>query len=271
MGKFFEIDDFTCGYENKFHISHITVSIAKGSFVGIIGPNGCGKTTLLRGITGELKSKAGTMTLNGRNLDQMSYKEKARNLAIVTQDIEIPDMTVEEYVLLGRLPYHKNFQFFDTKEDLAIAEKYMKLTNVTHVRNKFLHQLSGGERQLIAITRALVQEPELLLLDEPTSHLDITHQVEVLNLVQRLNEELRLTVLMIIHDLNLAGEYCDQLVLMNNGGIHLNGTPDEVLTYDTIEKVYGTVVVTKPNPLSGKPVIFLVSNKVLSELKKKIS
>jgi iron complex transport system ATP-binding protein len=271
MGNFFDIDTFTCGYDNKFHISDITIAVPKGSFVGIIGPNGCGKTTLLRGITGELKSEAGTITLSGRSLSQMSHKEKARNLAIVTQDIEIPDMTVEEYVLLGRLPYHKNYQFFDTNEDLAIAERYMELTNVTHARKKYLHQLSGGERQLIAITRALVQEPELLLLDEPTSHLDITHQVKVLNLVQRLNEELGLTVLMIIHDLNLAGEYCDQLVLMNNGSIHLNGTPEEVLTYENIEKVYGTVVVTKPNPLSGKPVIFLVSKKVLDELKKKIS
>jgi iron complex transport system ATP-binding protein len=270
MGNFFEIDNVTCGYDDKFHISHITIALAKGSFVGIIGPNGCGKTTLLRGITGELKSKVGKITLSGHDLSQMSHKEKARNLAVVTQDIEIPDMTVEEYVLLGRLPYHKNYQFFDTQEDLTIAEKYMKLTNVSHLRNKYLYQLSGGERQLIAITRALVQEPELLLLDEPTSHLDITHQVEVLNLVQRLNEELRLTVLMIIHDLNLAGEYCDQLVLMNNGSIQLNGTPEEVLTYENIEKVYGTVVVTKPNPLSGKPVIFLVSNKVLNELKKKI-
>lgn len=201
----------------------------------------------------------------------MSFKEKARNLAIVTQDIEIPDMTVEEYVLLGRLPYHKNYQFFDTEEDQAIAERYMALTNVSPLRNKFLHQLSGGERQLIAITRALVQEPELLLLDEPMSYLDITHQVEVLNLVQRLNGELGLTVLMIIHDLNLAGEYCDRLVLMNNGRVHLHGTPEDVLTYDHIEKVYGTVVVTKTNPLSGKPSIFLVSNKVLDELKKKTS
>jgi iron complex transport system ATP-binding protein len=267
MGNFFETDNLTCGYENKFHISNINIGISKGSFVGIIGPNGCGKTTLLRGITGELKSKVGAILLKGQNLNLMSYKEKAQNLAVVTQDIEVPDMTVEDYVLMGRLPYHKNYQFFDTKEDFAIAEKYMILTDVSHLRNKYLNRLSGGERQLVAITRALVQEPELLLLDEPTSHLDITHQVQVLNLIQQLNEQFGLTVLMIIHDLNLAGEYCDQLIMINNGSIQISGKPEEVLTFKNIEDVYGTVVVTKTNPLSGKPAIFLVSKKVLNKMK----
>jgi iron complex transport system ATP-binding protein len=267
MGNFFEIENFTCGYDNKFHISAINIAISKGSFVGVIGPNGCGKTTLFRGIAGELKSKFGAITINGKNVKQMTFKEKARHLAVVTQDIEVPNMTVEDYVLMGRLPYHKTYQFFDTKKDFAIAEKYMELTDVAHVRHKYLNQLSGGERQLIAITRALVQEPELLLLDEPTSHLDITHQVQVLNLVQQLNAQLGLTVLMIIHDLNLAGEYCDQLVLINNGRVQMSGTPEEVLTFSNIEAVYGTVVVTKTNPVSGKPAIFLVSQKVLNKLK----
>jgi len=267
MANFFEIENFTCGYENKFHISDINIAISKGSFVGIIGPNGCGKTTLFKGITGELKNKIGTISLQGKNLKHLSYKEKARNLAIVSQDIEIPHISVEDYVLMGRLPYHKNYQFFDTKEDYEIAQKYLDLTDVSHLRNKYLTQLSGGERQLVAITRALVQEPELLLLDEPTSHLDITHQVQVLNLVQQLNEQLGLTVLMIIHDLNLAGEYCDQLVLINNGSIQMSGSPEEVLTFNNIETVYGTVVVTKTNPVSGKPAIFLVSKKVLNKLK----
>lgn len=267
MDSFFEITNLTCGYDNKFNISNIYLSISKGSFVGIIGPNGCGKTTLLRGITGELKHKTGTIMLNMHNLSQMSFNEKARNLAVVAQDIEVPDMLVVDYILMGRLPYHKNFQFFDTKEDIAITEKYMKLTGVMNLRNKYLAQLSGGERQLVAITRALVQEPELLLLDEPTSHLDIAHQVLVLNLVQHLNEKLGLTVLMIIHDLNLAGEYCDHLLLINNGKIHIKGSPEEVLTFKNIEEVYGTIVVTKTNPISGKPVLFLVSDKVLHKIK----
>jgi iron complex transport system ATP-binding protein len=267
MDQFFKIENFTCGYEDKFHITDINLSISKGSFIGIIGPNGCGKTTLFKGISGELKGQSGNIYLDGKNIRQWSHKEKARNLAIVSQDIEVPDMTVEDYVLMGRIPYHKNYQFFDTKADYAISEKYLDLTDVSRLRDKYLTQLSGGERQLVAITRALVQEPELLLLDEPTSHLDITHQVQVLNLVQQLNEQLGLTVLMIIHDLNLAGEYCDQLILMNKGQIQKCGTPEEVLTFDTIEGVYETVVVTKTNPVSGRPAIFLVSKRILDKLK----
>lgn len=266
MLNLLEIKNLSCGYGNKFNITGIDVDIAKGSFVGIIGPNGCGKTTLLRGITGELKSITGTLMLNSRELNHMSLKEKARKLAVVAQDIETPYMQVLDYILMGRLPFRKNYQFFDTKEDYSIAEKYMNMTGVSHLQAKYLSQLSGGERQMVAITRALVQEPELLLLDEPTSHLDIAHQVQVLNLLQHLNEQLKLTILMIIHDLNLAGEYCNLLVLMNNGKIHTTGNPEEVLIYKNIEEVYGTIVVTKTNPVSGKPFVFPVSEKALRKM-----
>jgi iron complex transport system ATP-binding protein len=128
-----------------------------------------------------------------------------------------------------------------------------------------MNSLSGGEQQLAGIARALTQEPELLLLDEPTSHLDITHQVQILNLIQRLSEELSLTVLMIIHDLNLAGEYCDTLLMMQKGTLRKTGTPHEVLNYLDIEVVYDTVVITRTNPVSGKPVVFLVSEKTMKK------
>ena len=197
----------------------------------------------------------------------MSLKEKARNVAIVTQFSELVDIPVEEYILMGRLPYRTQWQFFETKKDIEIAERYMELTNILHLRKKLITQLSGGELQLASIARALTQEPELLLLDEPTSHLDITHQVQILNLIQQLESDLDLTVLMIIHDLNLAGEYCDYLVMMDHGKVYIQGKPHEVLDYKHIEQVYKTVVVTRKNPMSGKPAIFLVSDKILSQEK----
>src|SRR5690554_7187190 len=137
------------------------------------------------------------------------FRSKARRIAVVSQFVDAADISVEDYVLLGRLPYRAPFQFFEPQRDVLLARKYMRLTGIWKHRKKYLSQLSGGEQQLAAIAQALTQEPELLLLDEPTSHLDITHQVQVLNLIQRLNKELKLTVLMIIHDLNLAAEYCN--------------------------------------------------------------
>ena len=265
MEQFFQITNFSCGYPGKFLLKDVSFNVAKGDFVGIIGPNGSGKTTLFRGISGELPPLNGSMKLKGLDTQKMSLKQRAQNIAIVTQNIEIGSMTVEEYVLMGRIPYHKQFQFFETKEDFAIAEKYMELTGVDKLKGKYMNALSGGEQQLAGIARALTQEPDLLLLDEPTSHLDITHQVQTLNLIRRLSRELGLTVLMIIHDLNLAGEYCDSLIMMQKGNIRKKGLPTEVLNYKDIEAVYETVVVVRTNPISNKPVVFLVSEEVIEK------
>jgi len=261
--QFFQLNNFSCGYPGKFTLENIGFEINKGDFVGIIGPNGSGKTTLFKGISNELSALKGYSKLNGINIQKMNLKEKAQNLAVVTQNIEVGNMTVEEYVLMGRMPYRKQFQFFETPEDFEIAKKYMELTRISWMKDKFMNALSGGEQQLAGITRALAQEPKLLLLDEPTSHLDITHQVQILNLIRRLSRELGLTVLMIIHDLNLAGEYCDSLIMMQKGRLRKKGLPSEVLNYADIEAVYDTVVVTRTNPISGKPVVFLVSEEVI--------
>ena len=265
MNNFFKIQGFSCGYPGKFILEEISFEIKRGDFVGIIGPNGSGKTTLFKGISGELNALEGSSKLNNKFIEKMNLKERAQNLAIVTQNIEVGSMTVEEYVLMGRIPYRKQFQFFETKNDIAIAEKYMDLTGVTPLRDKYMNALSGGEQQLAGIARALTQEPELLLLDEPTSHLDITHQVQILNLIRRLSTELGLTVLMIIHDLNLAGEYCDSMIMMENGRMRKKGLPHEVLNYADIEAVYNTVVITRTNPVSGKPVVFLVSEETFGK------
>lgn len=265
MSQSLVIDKLSCGYSSGFLLKDLEFGLPAGIFAGIIGPNGSGKTTLFKGISGELALKSGSVLLNGRNVSQMRNREKAQRIAVVSQFPETVDITVEEYVLMGRLPYREHFRFFETPEDFDIAEKYMKLTDVFHLKDKSMLELSGGEQQLAAIAQALTQEPELLLLDEPTSHLDITHQVQILNLIQRLNTELKLTVLMIIHDLSLAAEYCDYLVMMHQGKIFTQGSPLEVLTYQNIEDVYNTVVITRINPVSQRPAIFLVSERMLAQ------
>lgn len=264
---YFEIDKLCCGYGNEFRLKSVSFRLKQGDLAGIIGPNGSGKTTLLKGISGRLPLSSGSIRLNNQDIQNLKLRQRAQRVAVVSQFIDSAGISVEDYVLMGRLPYRENFQFFESNRDLTIARKYMRLTGIWPHRKKQLSQLSGGEQQLAAIAQALTQEPELLLMDEPTSHLDITHQVQVLNLIQRLNNELKLTVLMIIHDLNLAAEYCNHLIMMKDGQLYSQGAPSEVLTYDKIEEVYNTVVVTQNNPLSGKPAVFLVSDKILEEIK----
>lgn len=263
-----KVKGLSCGYGNKFHITDIHFEVPVGCFTSVIGPNGAGKTTLFRGISGLLPANKGSVEIEHTELSRMSHKEWARKIAIVNQTVEAGNMTMEDYVLMGRMPYRSPFQFFDTPEDYAIAEENMRLTGTWNKKDKFMNRLSGGEQQLAAIARALTQKTNILLLDEPTAHLDISHQMKVLNLIQRLNKENHLTVLLIIHDLNLASEYSDHLILLNKGKIFTQGTPQEVLTYDHIEEVYDTMVVSQPNPISGKPFIFPVSANALESSRK---
>lgn len=265
MNDLLHISQFSCGYSSKFRIAVDDIVLKKGDFCGIIGPNGAGKTTLFKGITGELATLEGKITFNGEDLSTMKHQQRAQRMAIVNQNIGSPQISVEEYVLLGRMPFQKTFSFIESDEDYAVAHHFMKMTDIFRFKDKMMSELSGGEQQLAAIARALAQEPELLLLDEPTSHLDISHAVSILNLLQRLNDEKQLTIVMVIHDLNLAGEFCEQLVMMKEGAVFAKGIPEDVLTYKNIESVYDTVVITQKNPLSGKPAVFLVSQKVMEK------
>lgn len=264
-----KIQGLECGYVDGFHLGPVDMEIRKGSFTGIIGPNGSGKSTLFKCLTGDLKLQKGTIELLNKELSLYTLKERARKISIVTQFCELAPVTVEEYVLMGRMPYRKMFQFYNSVRDQEVADFYISLTGIEHLRHKRITELSGGEQQMASIALALTQEPEILLLDEATSHLDITHQIRILNLLQKLNEETGLTIVMIIHDLNMASEYCSDLFLMKKGGLYTSGIPQEVLTYENIEQVYKTVVLTDSNPLSGKPVIYPVSGKRLDEHKLK--
>ncbi|MFH0926638.1 MAG: ABC transporter ATP-binding protein [bacterium] len=254
-----KIENLRCGYDSRFILQDINFGIERGDFLGIIGPNGSGKTTILRAILRLLRPQKGSIFFEGQDIWKIKIKDLAQKIAIVSQSLPQDSMKVEEFVLLGRIPHFKGIQFLETRKDIEITKRSLELTQTTRFKDQPLNEISGGERQLVLIARALAQEPRLLLLDEPTSHLDITHQVKILDMIRRLNKEVDLTVLMVLHDLNLASEYCSRLVLINNGRIYKIGNPEEVLDCQIIEEVYKTRVLVERNPLSVKPYVIVIS------------
>jgi len=263
-----ETKSLVCGYDN-FLLKGISFKVNFSELVGIIGPNGSGKTTLIRAITKLVRPKEGKIIYQGKDITKLSFKELAKEIAVVSQDVYFPDMVkVKDFVLLGRIPHFKKFQFLETNKDLEIVEEVMKLTGILEIKDRFLKETSGGERQLVLIARALAQEPKLLLLDEPTAYLDITHKIKILDLIRKLNKKYSLTVLIVLHDLNLASQYCDRLILLKEGKIYKIGTPSEVLTYQIIEEVYQTVVIVKENPFNFRPYVFLVSEEEMKRRRK---
>ena len=257
-----------CRYDDRFVLKDISVRIEDGELVGVIGPNGSGKTTLIRAATGAIKPAEGEVLLKGKHLGEFGFRELARQVAVVGRlyDLDVR-MRVEDLVLLGRIPHRRAFRLMEGRSDMDIAETAMDLTGILDLKSRFMASLSSGERQLAFIARSLAQEPELLFLDEPTSHLDITHQARVLDLIRKLNRDKGLTVLVVLHDLNLASQYCDRLFLLGDGALRKDGTPEEVLTYQTIEEVYHTTVVVMKNPVSSRPCIFLVPEDAVAGVK----
>lgn len=219
----------------------------------MIGPNSSGKTTLLKILDGIFNPERGNVFLGEKDMQRLSRAEIARQIAVVPQEMEFPfSFTVGEIVLMGRSPYLGRFGW-EKKKDLDIAREGMVLTDVLDLERRAFFELSQGEKQRVLMARALAQEPEIILLDEPTSHLDINHQVELNELIRRLNDERGLTVLNISHDLNFAAEYSHRMVLLHRGTIFAVGRPAEVLTEENIRRVYETTVLVEKNPLSGAP------------------
>lgn len=229
----------------------VDFSAAYGEFLGVIGPNGSGKTTLLRTITRILKPKVGTILLKGKEVMEMKAKEFSRNFAAVPQDTTVNfDFTALDIVLMGRTPHLGRLEL-ETEKDIEIARRCMELTNCWHLAERPITELSGGERQLVIIARALTQEPRVLLLDEPTSHLDINYQIEIMELLKRLTVHEGLIVIAVIHDLNLAAQYCDRLVLLHRGKIVSMGTQQEVLTAENVKNTFGANVIVKRHALTN--------------------
>src|SRR5438876_5431631 len=236
-----EVNGVTFGYERAPRVYDVQLLVHKGEMVGLLGPNGSGKTTLLRLVSGVLLPQQGTVVLDGRRLQDWGRRGVARNMAVVPQELRVPfAFTVEQMVSLGRTPYI-NWLGAKSSNDDNIVHDAMRAADVISLDRRIFNELSGGERQRVMVAMALAQQPKLLLLDEPTAHLDIKYQIEILELVQQLNRERGVTVIAALHDLNLAARYFPRLVLFQRG-IVADAGPAEVLEPHLLRRVYGVDV-----------------------------
>jgi len=252
-----KIHSTTVELNGKTILKDVSLEVKKGDFLGIIGPNGSGKTTLLRTIAQYLKPKSGVVYIDGKDISKLSLSEIARIIGVVPQEYDLNlNLTVEEFVLTGRIPY---LRFgFEREYDLNVANKAIRLVGCDFFVNRLIKTLSGGEKQRVMLARALAQEPKILLLDEPTSHLDLHHQIEIMELLKGLAES-GVTIIATFHDLNLAIQYCNKIAIVKDGRIVAYGSPD-ILTPDIIRGVFGVEVVVKRNPATGR--IFVIPAKI---------
>ena len=246
-----EIKNLSFSYEEEV-LNNINITMEKGKFYTIIGPNGSGKTTLLRLISKALNANKKEIFIEDKDLNSINSKLLSQKMAMVPQNTEIEfDFSVEDIVLMGRTPHISRFSS-EGEKDFHIAKVAMEITNTLKFKDKKINELSGGERQRVIVARAICQDTEIILLDEPISHLDIHHQIEIMNEIKQLNENKKITIVAVLHDLNLAAAYSDHMILMNNGRIHSHGKPSDVLNEKAIKEVYDLDVYIANNPKTGK-------------------
>jgi len=250
-----EMQNVTLAYGHKVVVRDLTFQMMPGEMLGIVGPNGCGKSTIIKALSRVIPPYSGRILLNGKDISRISRKDLSCVLGVVPQMPLLPSVfTAFEIVLMGRNPHLGLFQYEGPK-DMAITWQAMERTSTQHLAHRRINELSGGEIQGIVIARVLTQETEVILLDEPTANLDIGRQIEILDLIKSLCRENNMTVVAALHDLNLASQYCDQLILINNGRIYAEGTPETVINTENIEEVYGSGSYVHTHPLSGLPAI----------------
>ena len=253
------VDNISFGYDPATPVVRdVSLTVRRGEFLSLVGPNGSGKTTLLRLLDRIFIPQRGTITLDGQPLARHSRAAIARRIAFVPQDnsIQFP-FTVAEVVLMGRSP-HSGGMAFENAHDREVAGAMMALTDIAPLAAHPVMNLSGGERQRVFIARALAQEPQIILLDEPNAHLDIAHQVDMFRIIKRLNTESGLTVISVSHDLNLAAAYSDRIAMMVGGTLAALGAPAEVLTGERIREVFHTPVIVDTHPVHGAPRVSLL-------------
>ncbi|WP_410538088.1 ABC transporter ATP-binding protein [Streptomyces sp. KL2] len=247
--------DLTLAYESRTVVDGLDLDVPDGRVTVVVGPNACGKSTLLRALGRLLRPRRGAVLLDGRELDRVPTRAVARSLGLLPQAPVAPEaITVADLVARGRQPHQRWWQQWSEADERAVTDA-MEGTGVTELADRAVDELSGGQRQRVWIAMALAQETELLLLDEPTTYLDIAHQVEVLDLVRRLNRERGRTVVMVLHDLNQAARYADHLVAMRGGRIVAQGPPAKTVTAALVREVFGLEAVVVPDPVTGGPLV----------------
>lgn len=246
------------GYGTRKILTGLDVTVPPGAISAIVGANACGKSTLLRCLARLLRPSAGQVVLDGRSVRDIPTRELARRMGLLPQSPIAPDgITVADLVSHGRHPHQGILSRWTAADDKAIAAA-LDATRTTDIAEREIDQLSGGQRQRVWIAMALAQQTDILLLDEPTTFLDIAHQVEILDLLVDLNQARGTTIVMVLHDLNLAARYADHLIAMGSGTVHAAGTPDTVLTERMVREVFGVACRVMPDPTSGRPMMLPV-------------
>lgn len=265
-----QVDKITFSYNQNKVIKEITMSVDKGDFVGVIGPNASGKSTLIKNLARTLQPIKGVVYLSNQLLNKYSAQELAKKMAVVPQNTNIDfSFNVYDIIMMGRTPYQKRWSKLK-QSDRKIVKQVMELTDTYKLKDKIINQLSGGEKQRVIIARALAQQPEILILDEPTASLDINYQAEIYDILEYLNLKLGLTIITVSHNLNLTAQYCQKIFLINSGQIYAEGTAVEVLTAKNIAQVYQAEVQVKKNKLTQKPIITLLpQNKLVDNVNAK--
>jgi len=242
-------------YDQKKVLQHIQLSVASGEFVGLIGPNGAGKSTLLKLINRILHPESGRIHIENKFLESYTRKELARIIGYVQQEFStVYNYSVMDIILMGRFPYQRGWKF-ESKLDREIVFKAMETTDCIHLKEREFETLSGGEKQLVILASALAQEPDILLLDEPTAALDLKHQFHFYQILKRLQRQQQKTIISVTHDINLASQFCDRIIILKEGIIRSDGLVKEVLQAQIIQEIYGIPVQIIPHPESNLPVI----------------
>jgi iron complex transport system ATP-binding protein len=259
--------DLRLGYRDRTVVEGLDLDVLDGGITAIVGPNGCGKSTLLRALGRLLTPRAGTVLLDGKRIDRLRTRDVARELGLLPQSPTAPDgLTVADLVARGRHPHQSLLRQWSADDDNAVTEA-LHWTGIADLHDRTLDELSGGQRQRAWLSMALAQGTGVLLLDEPTTYLDIAHAVEVLDLIDRLHSDRGRTVVMVLHDLTLAARYADRLVVMTGGRVAAAGDPTDVLTAELVEQVFGIRAAVIPDPVSGRPLVLPIGARhVLPEL-----